>query len=113
LRLMHEEKVKIVIGLDAGENFSIPGFAMIEEMKLLKEAGFNNYEVLECATVNAAECLDRTGRFGTIESGKNAELVFLKENPLDNLSTISEPIGVFMGMRYYDHEVLKGTLSRP
>lgn len=68
LKLMHEEKVKVLIGLDAGEDFSIPGFAMIEEMKLLKEIGFSNYEILKCASVNAAECLDQANRFGKMQT---------------------------------------------
>ncbi|MCB1641157.1 MAG: amidohydrolase family protein, partial [Xanthomonadales bacterium] len=64
------------------------GFGTIQELELLREAGFHPLEVLRSATLNGAQVLRADGRIGSIEAGKLADLVVLEENPLANLKVL-------------------------
>ncbi|MCR8561450.1 amidohydrolase family protein [Mucilaginibacter sp. BJC16-A38] len=65
-----------------------------EEMKLLvKEAQFKPIDALIAGTLNGAKALHLENRLGTIEQGKDANLLILDKNPLDDLDNIK---AVFM-----------------
>jgi hypothetical protein len=106
LREYNERGIKILIGLDAGGNFSVPGFAMIEEMKLFKESGLTNYEILASATCSAAKYFNENNKWGTIEIGKEANMIILPKNPLHKLDRISHTKGVFLNSFYYERKEL-------
>lgn len=64
----------------------VPGLSLHQEMQLLHEAGLSNYEALKAATINPAHFLKIQSDFGTIEVGKEASLLMLNKNPLENIS---------------------------
>ena len=67
------------------------------ELELLVEAGLTPFEALEAGTKNAGISADRMGRdgnSGTVEVGKRADLILLKQNPLDNVGHTRNRIGV-------------------
>ena len=49
------------------------------------EAGIPPLEVIKIATKNGATALGIENDVGTIESGKQADMVILSENPLDDI----------------------------
>lgn len=112
IKKMCDNGINIIIGLDAGGEFSVPGYSMLEEMKLLSDAGLANYDILRCATINAARSMKETKLWGTVETGKEANLILLNANPLTNLSSISEPYGVFVKSGYHKVADLKEFLGR-
>ena len=59
---------------------------MHHELELLVEAGISPLEVIKIATRNGAQALGIEEEVGTIESGKQADMVILSENPLDDIS---------------------------
>jgi len=87
---LHQAGVKIVMGSDTVyinyTVYSLHGFTSLREIELLGEAGLSPKEAIKAATVNAAEMIGLDLEIGTIEEGKRADLVILKDNPLDNLS---------------------------
>ncbi|HEY4797890.1 MAG TPA: amidohydrolase family protein [Bacteroidia bacterium] len=107
LKLMADNNVGLLIGLDAGGTYEVPGYDIIEEMKLYKRAGLSNYQILQAATCNAAKYLHQEKSWGTVETGKNANLVLLSGNPLVDLNAITKPEGVFLHAVYYSAEELK------
>ncbi len=78
----------ITVGTDAGFIFSLYGFAYIKELELLREAGFHPLEIIQAATFNGAKTLGMEKEIGSVEVGKLADLVIVKENPLSNLQTL-------------------------
>jgi imidazolonepropionase-like amidohydrolase len=64
------------------------GFAYIRELELLREAGFHPLEVIQAATIKGAQALGMEKEIGSVEVGKLADFVIVKENPFANLKTL-------------------------
>lgn len=84
---------RVTTGTDSGFIFKTYGFSFPEEMELLQEAGFNPLEVVQAATMNGARTLyEAKGEveppMGMVRVGKLADLVIVKENPLQNFKTL-------------------------
>ena len=79
---------RVTTGSDSGFIFQLYGFAYIREMELLREAGFHPLEVIRAATLNGAEALGLDDTIGTVSVGKQADLVLIDENPLENLKVL-------------------------
>lgn len=71
--------------------------SVLEELRLLHGCGLSNYEALLAATANAAKILGWEDRIGTLEEGKLADLLLVRENPLENLAHLSDVQAVFLG----------------
>ncbi len=79
----------------------VPGYSLHQELQLLSEAGMPNYEILKSATLNAAQFLNISNVFGTIEVGKEASFILLSKNPLTNIkNTLSIKKIVLNGKEY-------------
>lgn len=87
----------------------IPGYSAIEELELYVAAGLSPYEALKTGTVNAGIAEERmTGHttIGTIEKGKKANLILIKNNPLESVSNLRKPEGVMIRGHYYNQDDL-------
>ncbi len=81
---------RVVAGTDTGAVRSlVPGFSLHREMALLSGAGLSNMEVLRAATARAAEALRRSD-LGTIEAGRQADLLLLRRDPLEEIGALRE-----------------------
>ena len=84
---------RVVTGTDSGFIFKTYGFGFPEEMEMLQEAGFNPLEVVQASTMNGALTLYEPKGvvdppIGMVRVGKLADLVIVKENPLQNFKTL-------------------------
>lgn len=79
---------RVTTGSDSGFIYQLYGFAYIRELELLREAGFHPLEVVRAATIKGAEALGMANQIGSVEVGKLADFVIVKENPLSNLKTL-------------------------
>ncbi len=100
IKARHDGGVNLVPGTDSNTEYAMAGVALHEEMELLIAAGLTPYEVLRTATVNSARLLGVFDRLGTIEVGKDANLILVGANPLDGLTTLRAPSGVMVNGRY-------------
>lgn len=95
--------------------YQIGGFAAHREMQLLSEAGIPNMEVIRIATSNGAKAIGMSDRLGTIETGKWADLMIIKNNPIESIkNTRSVHTVIKSGMIYSTGELLdaaKGKLG--
>ncbi len=81
--------IKIGVGADSFCSKLTPyGMYTHNEMYELKNAGMTDAEVLLAATVNGAELLRIDDRKGTIEPGKDADLLLLKKDPLADINNV-------------------------
>ncbi len=88
LRIAHEKGVKIAYGTDAGVN---DHGTNAYEAVLMNQAGVPAREILISATINAADLIGVSDIAGTIEVGKDADIVAYNESPLEELETLLEP----------------------
>ena len=83
---------RVTVSSDAGYIYNTFGFATIEEMELLQEAGFHPLEVIRAATLHGAEALfEPKGepiQFGVVRAGLLADLVIVPEDPIANLKVL-------------------------
>ena len=83
LKTLEDAGVTIAAGTDAGNIGTIHGPALFREFQLMKEAGLTPMQILQCATANAAKLFggDTGAHIGSIEKGKNADLVLWSADP--------------------------------
>jgi imidazolonepropionase-like amidohydrolase/ABC-type multidrug transport system permease subunit len=93
-------KVPLVTGSDAGNFLVVHGPTVQHELELWVQAGIPPAVALQAATNNAARLLQATGHIGSIEPGKDADLLVVDGNPLEDI-TATERISmvVFKGER--------------
>lgn len=103
---LHQAGVNIVCGTDAGIGVTIPGKSIHQELNFYKQAGLSNYEVLKTATINPSKTHSFLNDFGTIETGKVANLLLIDANPLDNLASLAQPQLVFSNGRMINRKTL-------
>lgn len=111
LKQLADNNVNLLLSPDDGA-FNVPGFAMAEEMKLYKDAGLDNYQVIKCATLNPATFLGHEKMAGIIAEGKRADLILLKANPLENIENIKQVEGTVLNGVYYSQSQLLG-INKP
>ncbi|MGH3184369.1 MAG: amidohydrolase family protein, partial [Streptosporangiaceae bacterium] len=76
---------KYGFGTDAGPPGRFPGVFEQLELKLEVDAGLTPEQAILGATRNAAEFLDASKDLGTLQKGRWADLIVLKQNPLTDI----------------------------
>lgn len=111
--LLKRSGVKMMAGSDAGSAsiWVVPGIALHQEFYELAAAGLTPLEVLQMATLNGAEFLQRESTMGTVEVGKNADLVLLEANPLLDVAHLDQIAGVFLRGKYFSPAALAALAS--
>jgi hypothetical protein len=85
--MMNKAGVGLLAGTDLPPNAK--DGTIHDELAALVGAGLTPMQALETATRKPAEFLGRLDSFGTVESGKVADLVLLDGNPLDDIHNTS------------------------
>jgi imidazolonepropionase-like amidohydrolase len=104
--------VGIIAGTDTPSPFVVPGFSLADELELYVKAGLSPVEAIRTATYNAALFLGRERDFGTIESGKLADMVLLDANPLNDIRNIRKISALVYDGAYYDRAALDAMLGK-
>jgi len=80
-----------------------PGMALHRELEIFVEIGFSELEALQAATINAAKSIN-LDNIGVIKEGSIADLVILKENPLENITHTQTIDTIVKGGKVYSQE---------
>ncbi|MGC1906227.1 MAG: amidohydrolase family protein [Candidatus Acidiferrum sp.] len=109
---LHKAGISLLAGSDSLDPFVFTGESLHRELVELVRAGLTPGEVLAVATFGAARFLGREKEFGTIESGKIADLVLLDRSPLENIANTQSVAGVAYGGAYLDRVALDKLLAQ-
>ena len=94
IRGLHEAGARVLLGSDAPQVFNVPGFSIHEELAAMVDAGLSPYEALRSGTALPAVYFGAASRFGTIAIGRDADLILVDGNPLNDLDVLRRPVGV-------------------
>ncbi len=113
LPLIQEAGITILAGSDAAalNTFVYPAQALHEELVLFQEAGLTPLQILQSATINGARFMGKLSQTATIETGKQADLVLLNENPLHDIKATQNIDAVINNGQYYNRITLDSLLN--
>jgi imidazolonepropionase-like amidohydrolase len=96
-----------------GNGGVLPGFGDQREIELLVEAGFTPVEAIRIATLNGAIFEGKEKSIGSLEAGKNADMVVMKGDPSVHISDIENTEIVFKdGVGYDSAKLLQSIAGR-
>ncbi|MEQ9426587.1 MAG: amidohydrolase family protein [Cyclobacteriaceae bacterium] len=103
---------KMIIGTDMNVRYQLPGFSYQWELDYMSDLGITSLDILQAATINGASAMQDNTNFGTIEVGKQADLLLLKVNPLISIPNIKEQsLGVMVKGIWYSQQYLNDKLE--
>lgn len=86
--IQYKSGVKIAFGTDTGVSAHGDN---AQEFKLMVDAGMSPADAIKTATVNAADLLGRSSTLGTLEPGKDADIVAVAKSPLSDVTQLEHP----------------------
>ena len=107
---LHEADAGLLLGSDAPQTFNVPGFSAHRELATLVAAGLSPYEALRTGTAAVAEFLRSNG--GIVAEGKDADLVLLDANPLEDIQNSKRIHGVMLRGHWYSEAEIEKRLER-
>lgn len=111
LRRTHEAGLTILPGTDFLEPFLFPGSSLHEELtEMVRQVGMTPHEVLQSATRLAAQAVGLQ-EYGTVQTGKLADLVLLNADPLAAIENTQRIDAVVREGRLFDRAALDGVLT--
>ncbi|MGY6553770.1 MAG: amidohydrolase family protein [Wenzhouxiangella sp.] len=111
LAALHQAGAVILLGADAPQIFNVPGDSVHHELEIYVEVGMSPAEALATGTTNVARYLDQADRHGCLRPGCVADLVVLRDNPLENIRNAREIEGVMRAGRWFDRAELDELLA--
>jgi len=112
VRELHRGGAKILLGTDTPNQYTVPGFAVHEELRNLTETGFTPYEAIRAGTSDAARFLMAQRQWGIVGVGLRADLILLEANPLQDVDNIRKQVGVMVRGRWMPEAEIKASLER-
>jgi imidazolonepropionase-like amidohydrolase len=88
LQKVYEAGIPIAVGTDAGNPGTLHGVSIYNELEAMQQAGIPAEDLIVMATQNGAKAMEREQDFGTLESGKLANLIVLEEDPSEDIANI-------------------------
>jgi imidazolonepropionase-like amidohydrolase len=85
-------------------NNGLPGLAVHQEMVMFVEAGLTSMQAIQSATINVARAFRKDKDFGTIESGKVADIIAVEGDPLKDVWATQNVKLVVLDGKVVDHE---------
>src|SRR6476661_6059416 len=113
VRKLHAAGVPLLAGTDTPAGVDVtPGISLHLELQRFVAAGFTPLEALQTATINPARFFGKLADFGTVETGRVADLVLLRANPLEDIANTRAIAGVVADGKYWSQTEIDGLRER-
>jgi imidazolonepropionase-like amidohydrolase len=112
VKKMQAANVGILAGTDSAAPELVPGFSLHEELALLTQAGLSPMQALQTATKNPADFMGVLQKQGTVEVGKNADLLLLDANPLYDIRNTEKIRALVIRGKLLDRTALDNLLTK-
>jgi len=86
--------VTVLMGSDAPQLFSVPGFSIHREISMMALAGMTPEAILLAGTVNPGQYFSGEDAFGAIQPGHRADLILLDADPMASSVNLGQQTGV-------------------
>jgi len=95
---LYKDSITIVAGTDMG----FPGYSVFRELELYVESGLTPMQAIETATITPAQVMKIDATEGSVNEGKNADVIIVDGNPLENIREIRKVQTVIKDGNIYD-----------
>ena len=82
--------IPVAMGTDAGNPLTLHGPSVFAEMEAMQAAGMSPMQVLVASTRGGARAMGRDAAFGTVEKGKDADLVVVAADPSADIKNLRQ-----------------------
>jgi hypothetical protein len=107
---LHNSRARLLLGSDAPQIFNVPGFSLHRELDVLVDSGLSPFEALQTGTTAVAEFFGTNT--GLVQAGKDADLVLLDANPLDDIKNSRRIHGVMLRGHWISAKALGDRLQK-
>jgi imidazolonepropionase-like amidohydrolase len=90
LKRVHAAGIPIAMGTDAGNPLTLHGPSVFAEMEAMQAAGMTAHDVLVASTRGGARAMGRDASIGTLEKGKEADLLVLGADPTSDIANMRQ-----------------------
>jgi imidazolonepropionase-like amidohydrolase len=90
LKTVRDAGITIAMGTDAGNPLTLHGASVYAEMEAMQAAGMTPMEVLVASTRGGALAMHRLDIFGTVEKGKQADLLVVAADPARDIRSLRQ-----------------------
>jgi hypothetical protein len=112
IRALHQGGIRLLAGTDTPNPFCFPGFSLHDELEIFTTCGLSPLQALQTATLNPALYFGIEKELGTVSTGKLADLLILKANPLDNIGNTRKIGAVILKGRFIGAAEVDGLLQK-
>ena len=104
--------ITLLAGSDCGpfNSYVYPGASLHSELEAMVAAGLTPLQALKTSVVNGPVFFGLENRYGNVAIGKAADLILLRENPLERIGNSRSISTVVKGTTVHDRKKLNGLL---
>ena len=103
--------VGILFGTDSPQLFSVPGFSIHREARIMAATGLTPFQILASGTRNVADYYGARDDFGTVAPGRRADLILLDADPLVDVANLERRAGVMVAGRWLPETEIQARLA--
>ena len=97
LKKVFDAGIPVAMGTDAGNPLTLHGPSVYAEMEAMQAAGLTPLQVLTASTRGGARAMGRDKDFGTVEKGKQADLLIVGADPTKDVASLRQVRWVVRG----------------
>jgi hypothetical protein len=115
-KTLNDAGVPLMLGTDSPNiPRMFPGYSIHDDLRNMVESGLSPYQALSAGTripgLFIKKFVPNTESFGTVSVGSRADLLLLKNNPLESVRAVQEPIGVMAAGHWMSRASLHSRLE--